>query len=120
MFAIKLEQPTFEEEVSVVKQTTSTHSSLVEVIFDAKAILEFQSLIRRIPVADNVIEYAVGMISKTRPNTTEASEKIQEYASWGAGQRASQNLIVEAKTHEVIKGKQSVDIEDVKEMSKSG
>ena len=119
MFAINLEYPTFEEEVSVVKQTTSTHSSLVEVVFDAKAVLEFQSLIRRIPVADNVVEYAVRMISKTRPNTATASEKIQEFVSWGAGPRASQNLILAAKTHAVIHGKFSADIEDVQAVSKS-
>ena len=119
MFAINLEYPTFEEEVSVVKQTTSTHSSLVEVVFDATAVLEFQSLIRRIPVADNVVEYAVRMISKTRPNTASASEKIQEFVSWGAGPRASQNLIFAAKTHAVIHGKFSVDIEDVQAVSKS-
>ena len=119
MFAINLEYPTFEEEVSVVKQTTSTHSSLVEVVFDATAVLEFQSLIRRIPVADNVVEYAVRMISKTRPNTATASEKIQEFVSWGAGPRASQNLILAAKTHAVIHGKFSVDIEDVQAVSKS-
>ena len=119
MFAINLEYPTFEEEVSVVKQTTSTHSSLVEVVFDAKAVLEFQSLIRRIPVADNVVEYAVRMISKTRPNTASASEKIQEFVSWGAGPRASQNLILAAKTHAVIHGKFSADIEDVQAVSKS-
>ena len=119
MFAINLEYPTFEEEVSVVKQTTSTHSSLVEVAFDATAVLEFQSLIRRIPVADNVVEYAVRMISKTRPNTASASEKIQEFVSWGAGPRASQNLILAAKTHAVIHGKFSADIEDVQAVSKS-
>lgn len=119
MFAINLEYPTFEEEVSVVKQTTSTHSSLVEVVFDATAVLEFQSLIRRIPVADNVVEYAVRMISKTRPNTATASEKIQEFVSWGAGPRASQNLILAAKTHAVIHGKFSADIEDVQSVSKS-
>lgn len=119
MFAINLEYPTFEEEVSVVKQTTSTHSSLVEVVFDATAVLEFQSLIRRIPVADNVVEYAVRMISKTRPNTASASEKIQEFVSWGAGPRASQNLILAAKTHAVIHGKFSADIEDVQGVSKS-
>ena len=119
MFAINLEYPTFEEEVSVVKQTTSTHSSLVEVVFDATAVLEFQSLIRRIPVADNVVEYAVSMISKTRPNTATASEKIQEFVSWGAGPRASQNLILAAKTHAVIHGKFSADIEDVQAVSKS-
>ena len=119
MFAINLEYPTFEEEVSVVKQTTSTHSSLVEVVFDATAVLEFQSLIRRIPVADNVVEYAVRMISKTRPNTASASEKIQEFVSWGAGPRASQNLILAAKTHAVIHGKFSADIEDVQAVSKS-
>ena len=119
MFAINLEYPTFEEEVSVVKQTTSTHSSLVDVVFDARAVLEFQSLIRRIPVADNVVEYAVRMISKTRPNTASASEKIQEFVSWGAGPRASQNLILAAKTHAVIHGKFSADIEDVQGVSKS-
>ena len=119
MFAINLEYPTFEEEVSVVKQTTSTHSSLVDVVFDARAVLEFQSLIRRIPVADNVVEYAVRMISKTRPNTATASEKIQEFVSWGAGPRASQNLILAAKTHAVIHGKFSADIEDVQSVSKS-
>ena len=119
MFAINLEYPTFEEEVSVVKQTTSTHSSLVDVVFDATAVLEFQSLIRRIPVADNVVEYAVRMISKTRPNTATASEKIQEFVSWGAGPRASQNLIFAAKTHAVIHGKFSADIEDVQGVSKS-
>ena len=119
MFAINLEYPTFEEEVSVVKHTTSTHSSLVDVVFDATAVLEFQSLIRRIPVADNVVEYAVRMISKTRPNTASASEKIQEFVSWGAGPRASQNLILAAKTHAVIHGKFSADIEDVQAVSKS-
>ena len=119
MFAINLEYPTFEEEVSVVKQTTSTHSSLVDVVFDARAVLEFQSLIRKIPVADNVVEYAVRMISKTRPNTATASEKIQEFVSWGAGPRASQNLIFAAKTHAVIHGKFSADIEDVQGVSKS-
>ena len=119
MFAINLEYPTFEEEVSVVKHTTSTHSSLVDVVFDATAVLEFQSLIRRIPVADNVVEYAVSMISKTRPNTATASEKIQEFVSWGAGPRASQNLILAAKTHAVIHGKFSADIEDVQAVSKS-
>ena len=119
MFAINLEYPTFEEEVSVVKQTTSNHSSLVDVVFDARAVLEFQSLIRRIPVADNVVEYAVRMISKTRPNTATASEKIQEFVSWGAGPRASQNLIFAAKTHAVIHGKFSADIEDVQGVSKS-
>ena len=119
MFAINLEYPSFEEEVSVVKQTTSTHSTSLEVVFDATAVLEFQSLIRRTPVADNVIEYAVRMISKTRPNTATASEKIQEFVSWGAGPRASQNLILAAKTHAVLHGKFSADIEDVQAVSKS-
>ena len=119
MFAINLEYPSFEEEVSVVKQTTSTHSTSLEDVFDATAVLEFQSLIRRTPVADNVVEYAVRMISKTRPNTATASEKIQEFVSWGAGPRASQNLILAAKTHAVLHGKFSADIEDVQAVSKS-
>jgi MoxR-like ATPase len=119
MFAINLEYPSFEEEVSVVKQTTSTHSTSLEDVFDATTVLEFQSLIRRTPVADNVVEYAVRMISKTRPNTATASEKIQEFVSWGAGPRASQNLILAAKTHAVLHGKFSADIEDVQAVSKS-
>lgn len=113
MFSINLTYPSFEEEVQVVKQTTSKLQSEVEVVFSASEILEFQALIRKIPVADNVIEYAVKMVGKTRPRSLEATELIKQYIDWGAGPRASQNLILAAKTYAVINGKLSPDIEDV-------
>ena len=113
MFSINLTYPSFEEEVQVVKLTTSSVQSEVEVVFSAQEILEFQALIRKIPVADNVIEYAVRMVGKTRPNSSEALPIIKQYVDWGAGPRASQNLILAAKTFSVIKGKFSPDIEDV-------
>ena len=118
MFAINLEYPTFEEEVAVVKQTTSTHAGDLNVVFDASSVLEFQNLIRKTPIADNVVEYAVKMISKSRPGSENASESIRQFVAWGAGPRASQNLILAAKTHAVLKGKFTADSEDVQAVSK--
>ncbi|WP_040279894.1 AAA family ATPase [Psychroserpens damuponensis] len=113
MFAINLEYPSFEEEVQVVKATTSDHKATVNALFTAQEIINFQNVIRRIPVADNVIEYAVKMVSKTRPKATTASNLVAEFVDWGAGPRASQNLILAAKTHAAIHGKFSPDIENV-------
>ena len=113
MFSINLTYPSFEEEVKVVKLTTVSTQSKVEVVFSANEILDFQALIRKIPVADNVIEYAVKMVGKTRPDTLEVIPIIKQYVDWGAGPRASQNLILAAKTYAVINGKLSPDIEDV-------
>ena len=113
MFSINLTYPSFEEEVQVVKLTTVSPQSEVEDIYSASEILEFQALIRKIPVADNVIEYAVSMVGKTRPNASEAISIIKQYVDWGAGPRASQNLILAAKSYAVINGKLSPDIEDV-------
>lgn len=113
MFAINLEYPSFEEEVQVVKATTTDQMAHVNSLFTAQEIIDFQNVIRRIPVADNVIEYAVKMVSKTRPNTNTASEIVAEFVDWGAGPRASQNLILAAKTHAAINGKFSPDIENV-------
>lgn len=114
MFAIKLEYPTFEEEVEVVKRTTGGASTTISALFTAQEIIDFQQLIRRIPVADNVIEYAVGVVAKTRPDSILSNEYIKTYLDWGAGPRASQNLILAAKAHAAFKGKFSPDIEDVK------
>lgn len=114
MFAIKLEYPTFEEEVQVVKQTTSDVKSVIEPLFSAQEIIDFQHLIRRIPVADNVIEYAVALVGKTRPDSTLSNDFVKNYLDWGAGPRASQNLILAAKAHAAFNGKFSPDIEDVK------
>ncbi|MFH6769587.1 MoxR family ATPase [Gaetbulibacter aquiaggeris] len=119
MFAINLDYPSFSEEVQVVKSTTSDTNEKVNPLFSAKEIEDIQHLIRRIPVADNVIEYAVTMVGKTRPNSKSASDLVKNYLDWGAGPRASQNLILAAKTHAVIHGKFSPDIEDVQAVSHS-
>ncbi|PKQ46491.1 AAA family ATPase [Confluentibacter flavum] len=119
MFAINLDYPSFEEEVQVVKTTTNDVQLKVKALFSAEEIVEFQHLMRRIPVPDNVIEYAVTMVGKTRPNTTAATDLINTYVDWGAGPRASQNLILAAKTHAAIHGKFSPDIENVQAVSHS-
>lgn len=119
MFAINLEYPTYQEEVEIVKATTSTTKINVNALFTAKEIVGFQQLIRRIPVADNVIEYAVAMVGKTRPKSEAASSLVKNYLDWGAGPRASQNLILAAKTHAVINGKFSPDMEDVQAVALS-
>lgn len=114
MFAIKLDYPSFAEEVDVVKSTTSDLKPEITALFTAEEIIEFQHLVRRIPVADNVIEYAVTLVSKTRPNNPLSNDYIKNYLDWGAGPRASQNLILAAKTNAAFNGKFSPDIEDVK------
>ena len=119
MFAINLDYPTFREEVDVVKATTSDKEVSVNALFNAHEIINFQHVIRRIPVADNVIEYAVEMVSKTRPNNNTASDLVKQYVDWGAGPRASQNLILGAKTHAAIQGKFSPDIENVQAVAYS-
>jgi MoxR-like ATPase len=113
MFAINLEYPSFSEEVEVVKQTTAGETQKVNALFTAQEIIDFQQLIRRIPVADNVVEYAVTLVGKTRPNSSTATETVKNYIDWGAGPRASQNLILAAKSHAALHGKFSPDIEDV-------
>jgi MoxR-like ATPase len=114
MFAIKLDYPSFLEEIQVVKNTTSEVKLVVNPLFTAAEIIQYQQLIRRIPVADNVIEYAVTLVSKTRPNNVLSTDYVKNYLDWGAGPRASQNLIIAAKANAAFQGKFSPDIEDVK------
>jgi MoxR-like ATPase len=114
MFAIKLDYPSFDEEVQVVKRTTSDSHNTINPLFTSQEIIDFQHLIRRIPVADNVIEYAVTLVSKTRPDNILSNEYVKNYLDWGAGPRASQNLILAAKANAAFNGKFSPDIEDVK------
>jgi MoxR-like ATPase len=114
MFAIKLEYPSFEEEVQVVKRTTADSDTKINALFTAQEIIDFQHLIRRIPVADNVVEYAVTLVSKTRPDNALSNTFVKNYLDWGAGPRASQNLILAAKANAAFHGKFSPDIEDVK------
>ena len=113
MFAINLDYPTFEEELQVVKATTSDLKVTINPLFSAEEIIEYQNLIRKIPVTDNVIEYAVSLVSKTRPNNPLATDFVKNYLDWGAGPRASQSLILAAKTNAAINGKFSPDIEDI-------
>lgn len=113
MFSIKLDYPSFAEEVQVVKATTSDIKQTINPLFTAAEIIDFQNLVRRIPVADNVVEYAVTLVSKTRPENPMSTEMVRNYIDWGAGPRASQNLILAAKTHAAFSGKFSPDIEDV-------
>lgn len=117
MFAINLDYPSFSEEVEVVKATTAGKAETVNSLFTAQEIIEFQQLIRRIPVADNVIEYAVTIVGKTRPNSQAAPEQVKKYIDWGAGPRASQNLILAAKANAALHGKFSPDIEDVQKVA---
>ncbi len=114
MFSILLQYPSFAEEVEVVKSTTTDRTKTINALFTAQEIIDFQHLIRRIPVAHNVIEYAVTVVSKTRPENAMSSDYIKNYLDWGAGPRASQNLILAAKAHAAFNGKFSPDIEDVK------
>ncbi len=119
MFNIWVDYPTLEEEIDVVKRTTTNYTSEVKSIISAEEILFFQDLVRRIPVTDNLLEYAVKLVNKTRPNQANTPELVQKYLSWGAGPRASQYLIIGAKCHALVHGKFSPDIEDVKAIASS-
>ncbi|WP_353616836.1 MoxR family ATPase [Cytophaga sp. FL35] len=113
MFAIELKYPSIEEEIAVVKATTTDDVTHVNSMFNSAEILDIQHLIRRIPVPDSVVEYAVKLVNSTRPNLDSASDFVRQYLDWGAGPRASQNLILAAKAHAAINGKYSPDAEDV-------
>ena len=114
MFNISLDYPSYEEEVEVVKGTTTVRDINLRNILTGEEILYFQSLVRKIPISDNVLEYAVSLAAKTRPGTKLATPEVNNYISWGAGPRASQFLVLGAKCHAAIHGKYSPDIEDVK------
>jgi len=118
MFNIWVDYPSFAEEVDVVKATTSGVESSVNTVITSEEILAYQDLIRKIPVADNVVEYAVKVAGKSRPAGASADSETKKYISWGAGPRASQYLIVGAKCHAAIRGKFSPDIEDVQAVAK--
>jgi len=113
MFNIPLTYPSYEQEVAVVRQTTSMQTAQLSHILSAEQVLEFQQVIRKIPVSDNVLEYAVGLATKTRPGTSRATKEANNYLGWGAGPRASQYLVLGAKCHAAIRGKYSPDVEDV-------
>ena len=117
MFNVWLDYPKFEEEIKVVQNTTSDYKTELQKILHTEEIIFFQELIRKIPIADNVLQYAVKLASSTRPNTSHSSEKINNYLSWGAGPRASQYLVIGAKCNAVFNRKYSPDIEDVRQVA---
>ena len=117
MFNLMLDYPSYEEEIMVVKNTTSDKINEVNNVMTAEEIMYFQNLVRRVPVPDNVYEYAVSLVSSTRPNTERAHEWSNRYLSWGAGPRASQYLIIGAKGNALLRGKFSPDIVDVQEVA---
>jgi MoxR-like ATPase len=119
MFNIWLDYPSFEEEINIVKLTTTEQYSKANMVLSKDEIVFFQHLIRKIPVVDNVYEYAVKLSNKTRPGNPLAPAIINDYISWGAGPRASQNLIIGAKCHAAVNGKYAPDIEDVQAVANS-
>ena len=118
MFNILVKYPSFQEELSIIEGTTGAISKKVEKVISAQEITFFQDLVRKTPIASNVVEYAVKLAVQTRPNESMATEDIKKYISWGAGPRASQFLVLGAKCHALLNGKYSPDIENVKAVAK--
>jgi MoxR-like ATPase len=117
MFQVTLDYPSFADEVTIVRNTTGARQPDLAKVMSGEEILYFQDLVRRVPVPDNVLEYAVGLVQKTRPGTTSAASAATQYLAYGAGPRASQYLVLGAKCHALINGKYSPDIEDVRAMA---
>ncbi len=113
MYQVVLDYPNFNEEVQILKQTTSGSSENASAVLSAKEIMDYQNIVRQVPVTNNVYEYVVGLVQKTRSNTPGAHPMANKYLSYGAGPRAGQNLILGAKCNALMNGKFSVDIEDV-------
>lgn len=114
MFNIFVDYPSVQEEIAIVKSTTSNQTSDLRPILNAEEILFFQQLVKKVTAVDNVVEYAVNLVNKTRVNSPQAPAYIKDLITWGAGPRASQNLILGAKAYALLNGKYSVDIEDVR------
>ena len=119
MFSVWLDYPKLEDEITIVKNTTTIQNTELKPVISGKEILYYQDLIRKIPVNDNVLRYAVTLAAKTRPESENAAEISNQYLKWGAGPRASQYLVLGAKTHAALRGKYSPDIEDVKAVAPS-
>ena len=118
MFMINLDYPSLDEELEIVKKTTTGIVEQTDKVLSKEEIIEYQQLVRKVPVADNVFDYAVNLVYKTRPGSDHASKESNEFLEWGAGPRASQFLILGAKCNALLNGKYSPDIEDVKAVSK--
>ncbi len=119
MFSVWLDYPDFQDEITIVKNTTSTMQFDLKPVITREEIIYFQDIIRKIPINDSVLNYAVTLAAKTRPGSKLASDVSEQYLKWGAGPRASQYLVIGAKTHAALHGKYSPDIEDVKAVAQS-
>ena len=117
MFNIKLDSPKYDEEIDIVKRTTSENNISLNKIMDASDIIKYQNLIRSVPINDNVLHYAVSLVNKTRPSTENKDVTVNEYIEWGAGPRASQYIVLASKCHALLNGKYTPDIEDVKSVA---
>ena len=118
MFNVILDYPNYNDEIEIVKRTTVSTNISLNTIMSADEVIKYQDLITRLPVTDNLLEYSVKLVAKTRPNTKLAPEIINNYIEWGAGPRASQYIIMASKCHAAINGKYAPDIEDVKKVAK--
>jgi len=118
MFNIKIDYPDHEEEVAIVKSTTSGIDNELNIIIDRGDLLLYQDLVRRVPIADNVIEFAVDLVSKTRPQSDKAFAAVSGWIEWGAGPRASQYLVLGAKAKAVLDGRPAPEIDDIKAMAR--
>jgi MoxR-like ATPase len=118
MFNIILDYPAYKDEVEIVKATTGTQPDNLQALLTAEDILFYQNLVRKVPIADNVVEYAVSLVHKTRPGYQGAHTLANQYLEWGAGPRASQYLVLGAKCNALLSGKYSPDIEDVRAVAK--
>jgi MoxR-like ATPase len=118
MFNLWVDYPSKEEEAQIVKSTTSAYEAELDVIINAEEIISLQELVRRVPVADHVIDFAVNLVRNTRPNYNGSPDFIRDWISWGAGPRASQYLILGAKTRAILDGRTTPDVEDVKAIAK--
>ncbi|MGE5447837.1 MAG: AAA family ATPase, partial [Bacteroidales bacterium] len=119
MFSIWLDYPSFHDELTIVQNTTSDYAAHLNEIISKEEIRYFQDLILKVPVNDHVLKYAISLSSKTRPNTELAAPIANKYLKWGAGPRASQYLVIGAKTHAALQGKFSPDIEDIRKVAVS-
>ena len=118
MFNVMLDYPSYEEELQIVKQTTVKNNVSLSTIMSAEEIIQYQEVITKLPVTDNVLQYAVSLVAKTRPDSDKATDVVKQYIEWGAGPRASQFMLMAAKCHAAINGKYAPDIEDVKSVAK--
>ncbi len=117
MFNIILDYPSYDAELDIIKSTTSNEEVVLNAILSATQIIDYQNLVRKVPIADNVVEYAVGLVHRTRPNQERTGDATKNYLDWGAGPRASQNLVLAAKCNALFKGKYSPDIEDIQDVA---